>query len=54
MLGLFVSAGLSKWVADLPLVSQFSDFNISPAGFLPYWHLDSHAVIGYRTDYIHY
>ena len=30
MIGLFLGAGFSKWAADLPLVSQLFDFQVSP------------------------
>lgn len=32
MLALFLGAGFSKWVADLPVASQLFDFNIEPWG----------------------
>jgi hypothetical protein len=32
MIGIFLGAGFSKWAADLPLVSQLFDFQVSPFG----------------------
>ncbi len=32
MLALFLGAGFSKWAANLPVASQFFDFNVEPSG----------------------